>query len=211
MNQCADYWEVVRQYYSPFDSSPKSGTAEVYLHEMPGGQYTNLKEQAEAMGLGHKWTEIARAYAEVNMAFGDIVKVTPSSKVVGDMAIFLVGHGTTIHELERLGANHTFTLPNPVVGCPEPWEPDGGWPPKWWRSARTETETGRPANICPANMEETAAMSKRRLQRGEPRPDDTTYPRVFSPSRRNARSTVMSVLPTPQFYSLRQDPQGAEG
>ena len=77
LNQCADYWEVVREYYAPFDTGPKSGTAEVYLHEMPGGQYTNLKEQAESMGLGARWHEIARTYAEVNLAFGDIVKVTP--------------------------------------------------------------------------------------------------------------------------------------
>ena len=133
---------------SPFDSSPKSGTAEVYLHEMPGGQYTNLKEQAESMGLAHKWPEIARTYAEVNMAFGDIVKVTPSSKVVGDMALFLVSHGTTIRQLERLGASHTLTLPNSVVEMFSGalGEPDGGWPQKMLRggAARTATETRTP-------------------------------------------------------------------
>ena len=104
LNQCADYWEVVREYYAPFDTGPKAGTAEVYLHEMPGGQYTNLKEQAESMGLGARWHEIARTYADVNMAFGDIVKVTPSSKVVGDMAIFLVNHNMTMEQFERLDA-----------------------------------------------------------------------------------------------------------
>ena len=88
LNQCSDYWETVRTYYTAFDNAPKSGTAEVYLHEMPGGQYTNLREQAEAMGLGGKWPEVARMYADVNFAFGDIVKVTPSSKVVGDLALF---------------------------------------------------------------------------------------------------------------------------
>src|SRR5579871_3594838 len=80
LNQCADYWEVVRDYYRPFDNAPPAGTAEVYLHEMPGGQYTNLKEQAESMGLGARWHDIAKTYSDVNMAFGDIVKVTPSSK-----------------------------------------------------------------------------------------------------------------------------------
>ena len=76
---------------------------------MPGGQYTNLKEQAEAMGLGNRWPQIARTYAEVNMAFGDIVKVTPSSKVVGDLALFLVSHGMTIQQLEQLGAEpHSY-------------------------------------------------------------------------------------------------------
>ena len=101
LNQYSDYWETVREYYAPFDTGPKSGTAEVYLHEMPGGQYTNLKEQAEAMGLGARWQQIARTYADVNLAFGDIVKVTPSSKVVGDMAIFLVNHNMTMEQFER--------------------------------------------------------------------------------------------------------------
>ncbi|HVW86027.1 MAG TPA: pyruvate carboxylase, partial [Bryobacteraceae bacterium] len=102
LNQCADYWEAVRTWYAPFDTGPKSGTAEVYLHEMPGGQFTNLKEQAESMGLGERWPEIARMYRDVNMAFGDIVKVTPSSKVVGDLAIFLVSHDMTIGQFASL-------------------------------------------------------------------------------------------------------------
>ncbi|HVF09591.1 MAG TPA: pyruvate carboxylase, partial [Abditibacteriaceae bacterium] len=87
LDEFADYWKFVQEYYKPFDTAPRSGTAEVYLHEMPGGQFTNLKEQAAAMGLAHRWPEIARTYAEVNQLFGDIVKVTPSSKVVGDMAM----------------------------------------------------------------------------------------------------------------------------
>jgi pyruvate carboxylase len=93
LNEFSDYWEQVREYYAPFDTAPKTGSAEVYLHEMPGGQYTNLKEQAASMGLSHHWPEIARTYAEVNQLFGDIVKVTPSSKVVGDMTMFLVSRG----------------------------------------------------------------------------------------------------------------------
>ena len=209
MNQCADYWEVVRQYYSPFDSSPKCGTAEVYLHEMPGGQYTNLKEQAEAMGLGHKWTEIARAYAEVNMAFGDIVKVTPSSKVVGDMAIFLVGHGTTIHELERLGANHTFTLPNSVVEMFSGalGEPDGGWPPKMVEAVLRgqKPKPGRPGeHLAPVNMEGTAAMLKEKIGNEASRTDLMSYlmyPQVFLAfAQERQLYGDVSVLPTPQFY-----------
>src|SRR5438034_2977465 len=114
LNICADYWEAVLDCYAPFDTGPRSGTAEVYIHEMPGGQYTNLKEQAEAMGLGTRWHEIARTYAEVNLAFGDIVKVTPSSKVVGDMAIFLVTHGMTIQQFAKLTPDHNLTLPASV-------------------------------------------------------------------------------------------------
>ncbi|MDB4361905.1 pyruvate carboxylase [Akkermansiaceae bacterium] len=90
LNEFSDYWEEILTHYEPFYSAPRSGTAEVYLHEMPGGQYTNLKEQANGMGLGHRWQEIAHTYADVNQLFGDIVKVTPSSKVVGDMTMLLV-------------------------------------------------------------------------------------------------------------------------
>ena len=86
LNEFSDYWEEVLGFYKPFDSAPRAGTAEVYEHEMPGGQYTNLREQAVGMGLGHRWREIARTYAEVNLLFGDIIKVTPSSKVVAAIA-----------------------------------------------------------------------------------------------------------------------------
>ncbi len=90
LHAAAMYWEGVRRFYSPFEADIRSGTADVYRHEMPGGQYTNLREQARALGLAHRWTEVSQAYAEVNRLFGDIVKVTPSSKVVGDMALMLV-------------------------------------------------------------------------------------------------------------------------
>ena len=132
LNRCSDYWEVVRANYAPFDSAPRSGTADVYIHEMPGGQYTNLREQAESLGLGPRWPEIARMYADVNHAFGDIVKVTPSSKVVGDMALFLIQHGMTVHEFENLDTDHSLNIPNSVVEMFEGslGEPDGGWPKK---------------------------------------------------------------------------------
>jgi len=86
----SQYWEGVRRQYAPFEADIRSGTSDVYRHEMPGGQYTNLREQARAMGIEHRWTEVAQAYADVNQLFGDIVKVTPTSKVVGDMALFMV-------------------------------------------------------------------------------------------------------------------------
>src|SRR5205823_13313027 len=102
LNEFSDYWEAVRAFYAPFDTAPKSGSAEVYLHEMPGGQYTNLREQAASMGVAHRWPEIARIYAEVNQLFGDIVKVTPSSKVVGDMALFLFSRGIRPEDVVNL-------------------------------------------------------------------------------------------------------------
>ena len=84
------YWEAVRAQYAAFESDQRSGASEVYLHEMPGGQFTNLKEQARSLGLDTRWHEVAGAYHDANLLFGDIVKVTPSSKVVGDMALIMV-------------------------------------------------------------------------------------------------------------------------
>ena len=91
----SSYWEGVRKYYSPFEADIRSGTSDVYLHEMPGGQYTNLREQARSLGIDQRWPEVSQAYADVNQLFGDIVKVTPSSKVVGDMALYMVTNDLT--------------------------------------------------------------------------------------------------------------------
>ena len=209
LNRYADYWEVVRQQYLPFDSSPKAGSAEVYLHEMPGGQYTNLKEQAESMGLGPKWPEITKAYAEVNMAFGDIVKVTPSSKVVGDMAIFLVSHGTTVRDLERLGANHQLTLPNSVVEMFSGalGEPDGGWPPRMLEVVLRGKKPmpGRPGeHLAPVNMKESSAILEEKVGSAVTRTDLLSYlmyPQVFLTfAEKRQLYGEVSVLPTPQFY-----------
>ncbi|MDP0491669.1 MAG: hypothetical protein Q7Q71_11520 [Verrucomicrobiota bacterium JB023] len=103
LNDFSDYWEEVLTHYEPFYSAPRSGTAEVYLHEMPGGQYTNHKEQANAMGLGHRWQEIAHTYADVNQLFGNIIKVTPSSKVVGDLTMLLVTQNLRHRPLKERG------------------------------------------------------------------------------------------------------------
>jgi pyruvate carboxylase len=92
MQAISHYWEGARRLYAPFESDIRAGTSDVYRHEMPGGQYTNLREQARALGLEHRWPEVSEAYAEVNRLFGDIVKVTPTSKVVGDMALFMVAN-----------------------------------------------------------------------------------------------------------------------
>jgi pyruvate carboxylase len=129
LNEFSDYWEVVRGYYAPFDTAPRSGSAEVYLHEMPGGQYTNLREQAASLGVAHRWPEIARAYAEVNQLFGDIVKVTPSSKVVGDMALFLFSRGIKAADVVNLEPG-SMPFPESVIDMMAGglgW-PEGGWP-----------------------------------------------------------------------------------
>jgi pyruvate carboxylase len=209
LNQYSDYWETVREYYAPFDTGPKAGTAEVYLHEMPGGQYTNLKEQAESMGLGARWRQIARTYADVNMAFGDIVKVTPSSKVVGDMAIFLVNHNMTMEQFERLTPDHNLTLPSSVIDMfmGSLGEPEGGWPKKLQKIILRgqKPRRGRPgAHLPKVDLEETAAAVEKKIGR-RPSKDETLsylmYPDVFVKFARNRQTWGdVDVLPTPQFY-----------
>jgi pyruvate carboxylase len=108
LNAFSDYWENVREYYYPFESGLKAGTAEVYKHEIPGGQYSNLKPQAIALGLGDQFNKIKKTFAEVNFLFGDIVKVTPSSKVVGDMAQFLVSNNIAVEDVLTKGDTLSF-------------------------------------------------------------------------------------------------------
>jgi pyruvate carboxylase len=209
LNRCSDYWEGVRAVYAPFDSAPRSGAAEVYIHEMPGGQYTNLKEQAANLGLGPRWPEVARMYAAVNRAFGDIIKVTPSSKVVGDLALFLMQHGLTVHEFENLGADHALNIPNSVVEMFEGslGEPAGGWPKgianvilKGRKPGR-----GRPgARLQPVNFEATRALLEKKTGH---KPSETDlisylmYPDVFLKfDAARTRYGDLSVLPTPAFF-----------
>ncbi|MFZ7121820.1 MAG: pyruvate carboxylase [Eubacteriaceae bacterium] len=109
----ADYWTVVRDVYSDFESGLKSGTAEIYKYEIPGGQYSNMKAQVESFGLGHKFTEVKEKYMEANELFGDIVKVTPSSKSVGDMAIFMVQNDLNKKNIYEVGKDLSF--PDSVV------------------------------------------------------------------------------------------------
>jgi pyruvate carboxylase len=209
LNQYADYWETVREFYAPFDTGPKSGTAEVYIHEMPGGQYTNFREQAESMGLGARWHEIARTYADVNMAFGDIVKVTPSSKVVGDMAIFLVNHNMTMEQFARLTPDHSLTLPTSVIEMFQGslGEPEGGWPKQLQKIILrgAKPQRGRPgANLPGVDLDETAAVVEKKTGRKPSRDEVLSYlmyPDVFVKFARAHQSYGdVEVLPTPQFY-----------
>ncbi len=212
LNKCSDYWETVRTYYTAFDNAPKSGTAEVYIHEMPGGQYTNLKEQAEAMGLGGRWPEVARMYADVNFAFGDIVKVTPSSKVVGDLALFLVSHDMSVQDLENLPPDHHLTLPNSVADMfmGSLGQPDGGWPPKLQQIILRgqEPRTGRPGeHLPPVDLakaaEEVAKLSEDRTEQVSQTDlmSYLMYPDVFTNfASTRAKFGELEVLPTPQFF-----------
>ncbi len=128
LNEYANYWEDVREFYYPFESGLKAGTAEVYEHEIPGGQYSNLRPQAIALGLGEQFDEIKRNYRKVNALFGDIVKVTPSSKVVGDMALFMTSNSLTIDDVNDPTKGLAF--PDSVVSFfkGDLGQPYGGFP-----------------------------------------------------------------------------------
>jgi pyruvate carboxylase len=213
LNECSDYWEVVRTYYAPFDSAPRSGSARLYEHEIPGGQFTNLREQAAAMGLLHRWREVERTYAEVNQLFGDIVKVTPSSKVVGDMTLFLMSREMQPADILRLPVTHDLSLPNSVV---EMFQgalgvPPGGWPKKLQRIVLRgeKTDKGRPGAILkPVDFPAAKTALEKKLGRTAGQDEllsSLLYPEVFQKydSFHKLYSDV-SVLPTPaMFYGLR--------
>jgi len=208
LNEFADYWEQVRSYYAPFDTSPKSGSAEVYLHEMPGGQFTNLKEQAASMGLAHRWPEIARTYAEVNQLFGDIVKVTPSSKVVGDMTMFLVTRGIKPADVLNLEPGET-PFPESVIDMIGGGlgQPIGGWPKKLQHVILGDRKPlkGRPGeSLKPLNFKKIAEELSVKLKRGATEDDvfsHIMYPEVFTAYMKNENHFGdLSALPTPAFF-----------
>jgi pyruvate carboxylase len=203
LNEFADYWEHVRNFYKPFDTAPPAGDATVYMHEMPGGQFTNLKEQANSMGLGHRWPEIAKTYAEVNQLFGDIVKVTPSSKVVGDMALFLFTRGIKPADVVNLPAGTSY--PESVIDMLSGGlgEPMGGWPPA---VVKAVLGTAKPKRVKPApvKLKETKTEVAAKTRR-EPSEDDLyshlMYPQVFADFAKFQRDfSDVSVLPTPAFF-----------
>ncbi|MBB3014388.1 pyruvate carboxylase [Cupriavidus alkaliphilus] len=130
LHEASMYWEGVRRYYAPFESEIRAGTADVYRHEMPGGQYTNLREQARSLGIEHRWTEVSRAYAEVNRMFGDIVKVTPTSKVVGDLALMMVANDLSAADVCDPGKEIAF--PESVVSL---FRGELGFPPDGFPAA----------------------------------------------------------------------------
>ncbi len=128
VRQISDYWEAVRVQYAAFEAGLMAPASEVYLHEMPGGQFTNLKAQARSLGLEERWHEVAQTYADVNRMFGDIVKVTPSSKVVGDMALMMVSQGLSRAEVED--PDREVVFPDSVIDMMKGnlGQPPGGFP-----------------------------------------------------------------------------------
>tara|TARA_Y100000766_G_scaffold126141_1_gene108439 strand:- start:15907 stop:19377 length:3471 start_codon:yes stop_codon:yes gene_type:complete len=207
LDELSDYWEGVRKYYFPFDTSPPHGTAEVYLHEMPGGQFTNLKEQADAMGLGSRWPEIAQCYSEVNDLFGDIVKVTPSSKVVGDMTMFLVTQDIKPSDVPNLPKGTAF--PESVVDMLGGGlgQPIGGWPSEVQKVVIGEKEiiNDRPGkHATPVNLDEVRKELGDKINR-TPTDDEVwsylMYPQVFLEFNESQNKfSNLSVLPTPAYF-----------
>ena len=208
LNEFADYWEEVLEFYKPFDTSPRSGSAEVYDHEMPGGQFTNLKEQANAMSLGHRWPEIARCYAEVNQLFGDIIKVTPSSKVVGDMAMFLITRGIEATNVPNLEPG-SIDFPESVIDMLQGGlgQPDGGWPKDVQRVVLGDRKptTKRPGELAdPVDLDAITAQLSSDLGRIAT-PDDLyshlMYPQVFADFQGFLRDfDNLSGMPTTAFF-----------
>jgi pyruvate carboxylase len=201
------YWEAVRAQYAAFESDLKAGASEVYLHEMPGGQFTNLKEQARSLGLQPRWHEVARAYRAANDLFGDIVKVTPSSKVVGDMALLMVSQGLSPDDV--LDPAREIAFPASVVEMlhGDLGQPPGGWPAELQRKVLKGAApiTERPGSLL-ADADLDAERAKMERVRGEPGGDQELasylmYPKVFSDFVGFSRKYgPVSTLPTPVYF-----------
>lgn len=202
------YWEDVRMYYKPFENGLNAPQTEVYMHEMPGGQYSNLQQQAKAVGLGNKWDDIQVMYRTVNLMFGDIVKVTPSSKVVGDMALFMVQNELTEEDIYQRGESLSF--PESVVNFfqGELGQPVGGFPEKLQkiilkgRPAFTE----RPGALAEAvDFAEVKAELVEKIGY-EPKQEEVLsylmYPQVFLDYRKSYdQFGDVTLLDTPTFFN----------
>jgi pyruvate carboxylase len=201
------YWEAVRNQYAAFESDLKGPASEVYLHEMPGGQFTNLKEQARSLGLETRWHEVAQAYADANQMFGDIVKVTPSSKVVGDMALMMVSQDLSVADVENPAKDVSF--PDSVVSM---MRGDLGQPPSGWPKALQdkvlkgdEAYTARPGSLLPdADLEAERKEIETKLEREVSENEFASYlmyPKVFTDFALATETYgPVSMLPTPAYF-----------
>jgi len=206
-----EYWEVVREYYQPFESGLKTGTAEVYLHEMPGGQYSNLREQAKALGLADRWSDVKKAYIQANQLMGDIVKVTPSSKAVGDLALFMVQNDLDPETL--LARAEELTFPDSVVAFFSGMmgQPMGGFPKELQKKVLKGREpiTCRPGELLePVDLDQVQKELEAEFGMEFKRRDAISavlYPAVFRTFvQHRIEYSDTSVMDTPTFcYGLR--------
>ena len=207
----SNYWESVRNYYYPFESGLKAGSGEVYSHEIPGGQYSNLKGQAIALGLEDKFPQVTKMYGEVNKLFGNIIKVTPSSKVVGDMAQYMISNGLTAEDVMEKG--DTISFPQSVISFfkGDLGQPVGGFPKKLQKLVLKDEKPykNRPnAHLEPIDFEKEFPAFKRKFAVGMGRELMITdflsyklYPKVFidAYNKHLKYGNVMSI-PTKNFF-----------
>ena len=207
IREISDYWEAARAQYAAFETDMRAPASEVYLHEMPGGQFTNLREQARSLGLAERWHEVASAYAEVNRMFGDIVKVTPTSKVVGDLALVMVSGGLTRADVED--PERDIAFPESVVGLfrGELGQMPGGFPEPLARKILKGVKPieGRPgAMLPPADLE--AERARAEAATGWSLSEEELYsyllyPKVFLDyAERRQKYGPVSALPTEVFF-----------
>jgi len=207
MQSLSHYWEGVRRQYSPFEADMRAGTSDVYNHEMPGGQYTNLREQARAIGLEHRWPEVSRAYADVNQLFGDIVKVTPTSKVVGDMALFMVANDLTPADVRN--PEREIDFPESVVQLfrGELGFPADGFPKdleaKILRGGKpVEGRVG--ATLADVDLEAARGKAENAIERQVTDTDLASYlmyPKVFTDFAKHRKQFGdVARIPTPAFF-----------
>ncbi|WP_106796981.1 pyruvate carboxylase [Rhizobium sp. H4] len=201
------YWEAVRNQYAAFESDLKGPASEVYLHEMPGGQFTNLKEQARSLGLETRWHQVAQAYADANQMFGDIVKVTPSSKVVGDMALMMVSQDLTVADV--VSPEREVSFPESVVSM---LKGDLGQPPSGWPAAlqKKALKGEKPYTVRPGSLLKEADLDAERkvietkLEREVSDFEFASYlmyPKVFTDfALASDTYGPVSVLPTPAYF-----------
>ncbi len=212
LNAYANYWEAVREYYYPFESGLRAGTAEVYDHEIPGGQYSNLRPQAIALGLEHRFETIKKNYAVVNRMFGDIVKVTPSSKVVGDMALFMTANG--LSEEDVMAQGESLAFPDSVIDLfsGKLGQTDGGFPPELTSKVlkgKKPMEGAPGKNLPPVDFDAEFAAFQEKFDTEQTLQDFLSYlmyPKVFEDFYRHREQYgTVHYLPTPAFfYGLQQ-------
>ncbi len=208
IREMSNYWEAVRAQYTAFESGLQAPASEVYLHEMPGGQFTNLKAQARSLGLEERWHEVAHCYADVNMMFGDIVKVTPSSKVVGDMALMMVSQGLTRAQVEDPKTDVAF--PDSVIDMMRGnlGQPPGGFPDTIIKKVlgKEKPNTERPGkHLPPADFAALRAELAAKFPDEEFDDEDFNgylmYPKVFTDYvTRHEQYGPVRVLPTQNFF-----------
>ncbi|MFO1021922.1 MAG: pyruvate carboxylase subunit B [Planctomycetales bacterium] len=207
------YWGAVRDFYAPFETGSKGGDADLYTHEMPGGQSTNLYQQAASLGMAHRWDELCRLYADVNQLVGDIVKVTPTSKSVGDMALFLLANNLSAQDV--LDAKRELAYPESVVDllAGRMGQPPGGWPievqKRILRNVKPHVE--RPGATLPAaDFDAVAKQLETKIGRPATRQELLSYllyERVFEEFNTHVDAySDVSVLPTITFL-YGQEPQ----